>query len=134
MNIKPELYDIAGQVIFSGDTTAVTPLPDDDITTLHYAVTQFIKDKGEMTERLKQHIYKYVSVLTRYHRGLFWVIFNRLCKSLSETWYLCCRKHINIILYSLACTAPKVSLEYWAQVQCLDSVVDYHVQPSAVQA
>ena len=127
MNIKSELYNIAQHVIDCGDTSAVTPLPDEDLTALHYVVTKRINDRKRLTDTLKRHIYQYVKSLTRYHRGLFWKIFNYFCKGTSEAWYLCHRRHLKIIFHALLCGAPKMSLEYWSQVQNLDSVFDYTI-------
>jgi len=125
--VKPELHSIADNVINCGNTRAVTPLPDEELTSLHFVVTKKIHDRKILTDTLKINIYQYVKSLTRYHRGLFWRIFNYFCKNMSELWYLCHRRHLKIILHSLWCDAPKVSLEYWSQVQSLDSVMDHPI-------
>jgi len=115
------LIVIADRVIHQGETTAVTALPSNDLEALHYIVTDRINAYKRLSSKVMGHIYQYVESLNRYHRGLFWKIFNKFSKAFSERWYLGSRKHTMIVLKSFVCFA-KEPVEHWAEIRNLEAV------------
>lgn len=122
------LIVIAARVLESGDTTAVKALPPTDLEKLHYIITDSINAYKHLTDRIMAHIYRYVEALNRYHRGLFWKIFNKFSKALSEVWYRASRLYTTIVLHALACF-DKESVNHWAEVQNLEAVFAYRHNP-----
>lgn len=122
------LIVIADRVLNNGDTTAVKALPPNDLEKLHYIMTDMISAYTSLSDRIMQHICQYIEALNRYHRGLFWKIFNKFARGLSEIWYKASRLHMDIVFHALVCFS-KESVNHWAEVRNLEAVFSYQHNP-----
>ena len=94
---------------------------------LHYMVVRRVSQLRQVTRQTADAIYRYVEMLNRFHRGLFWKVFNYFNAYLSNAWYMLDKKHTNAVLYALLCDAPKSTGHYKMQAYNLDNVWHYPV-------
>lgn len=94
---------------------------------LHYVIVRRVSHLRDVTKKIADALYRYVEMLDRMQRGLFWKVFNYFNAYLSNAWYVLNKKHTEIILYALACMAPKSTGHYKMQVFNLESVFDYKI-------
>jgi hypothetical protein len=117
-----KLFEIAEKILNSLDNFfEVEALPPDHMEAMHYILTKAIIDHPSFERQQWDRVHDYVSLLPRYHRALFWKIFNFFSAKRSETWYLDLGRYRKKILDALMCCGDE--LEHWAKCQSLEQVL-----------
>ena len=118
--------DIATRIMVSGVDEEIRvvleSVPEEALLDIHMIFVQHIKGRGHMTPLLSKRIRSYMKALTRRHIGLFWKIFNKYCKKLSEVWYRGSRDNLELVLYSLVGSPGTYS--HAARCANLDAVLE----------